>query len=111
MLDKNSRELLRFIRDRKHVTNKDIETKYNSEMVEELSLLENSKFIKRTIEEMDTAHGFMFASLISYTITPEGRACLEAHTWERIKVIYPYVISTLALLLSAFNTLKIYGIL
>lgn len=107
MLDKNTRKLLVFIKDNQNVKDKEITEHFNSEMLKEISLLEENNYVETTILSFnDRAIG-----TYSYTITPEGRAYLDAYTFEKLKVIYPYIISTLALIVSAFNTLKIYGIL
>ena len=111
MLDKTSCDVLRFIKEHKSATNKDIQNKFHSEMLDELSYLEKNNYISATIEDVEVTHGFMRASVTSYCITPHGRACLEARTCEKFKVLYPYIVSTLALLLSLFNTLKIYNVL
>ena len=107
MLDKNTRKLLVFIKDSGDAKDKEITEHFNSEMLPEISLLEENNYVETTILSFnDRAIG-----RYSYSITPAGRAYLEAYTLEKLKVIYPYVISTLALIVSAFNTLKIYGIL
>ena len=107
MLDKNTRKLLAFIKNNKDVKDKEITKHFHSEMLPELRLLEENNYVEITILSFnDHAIG-----TYSYAITPAGRAYLETYALEKLKVIYPYIISTLALIASAFNTLKIYGIL
>lgn len=110
MLDKISCKLLAYIRKHGAVTNIDIKEHFGSELISEISLLQKQKYLKTTITEFDNLHGFLVSSGHSYEITPDGRAYLENRLSEKVFKLVPIIISVLSLLLSVFNTLKIYNV-
>ena len=113
MPDKRSIKLLKYIRKKRNVSDKMIEKKYHSSMTEELSLLQNNGLIRWETDHSDAKsyRDFLLGGTHTYQITAEGRGVLEDLLSEKLYRLYPYVISTIALILSVFNTLKVYGIL